>query len=259
MKRLWKSFTLAFSMYSRIPMPYTDWDEESMSYVFCFCPLIGVVIGALELLWFFLADLLAMEGLLFAAVAVVIPLLLTGGIHMDGFCDTCDALASHQSREKKLEILKDSHVGAFAVIGCCAWFLLDAGLWSGVEATGRTVLVLALIPVLSRVLSGLCAVTMRNARGTGLLATFVNGSSRRTTRTVLVLWLVVTGMAMAAASPLNGLAALLGAGLALLLYVHMSRSRFGGITGDLEGWFLQMCELLSLAAVVLAEKVSGIL
>ena len=54
-------------------------------------------------------------------------LLVTGGIHLDGFMDTTDARSSYGDREKKLAILKDSHVGAFAVIGCSFYLILSAG------------------------------------------------------------------------------------------------------------------------------------
>lgn len=60
----------------------------------------------------------------------VLPILLTGGIHMDGFMDTMDALHSYQDRERKLEILKDSHVGAFACLSLiCEMFLYAAALF----------------------------------------------------------------------------------------------------------------------------------
>ena len=60
---------------------------------------------------------------------VLLPVLVTGGIHMDGFLDTTDALSSWQPREKKLEILKDSHAGAFAIIMGCSYFVLALGVW----------------------------------------------------------------------------------------------------------------------------------
>ena len=260
MRSLWQSFTLSFAMYSSIPMPRVNWDEGAMRYVFCFFPAIGIVIGACQLIWFALASRLELlNGLLFAAVSALIPVCLTGGIHLDGFCDTCDALGSHQSRERRLEILKDSHIGAFALIGCCAWFLFDAALWGEAEIAPGSVYVLALIPVLSRSLSGLCSVTMKNARGSGLLADFANASQHRTVRTTLVIWLLLTAAGMLCFGGGLGLAALLGAGIALVYFIRMSRRIFGGITGDLAGWFLQMCELISLTAVVLMQKVSVIL
>lgn len=251
MKTLFRSFVLATSMYSKLPTPRTEWSDRSMAYVFCFFPWIGLVVGGLELLWFFISDYLHLGQLLFAAVALLLPIFVTGGIHLDGFCDTCDAIGSHQSRERKLEILKDSHTGAFALIGLGCWLVLGVGLWSDVTPTAA----LALIPVLSRTLSGLCAVTMKNARGTGLLASFSQASDLRLNRGVLLLWLVAVGGGLLA---LHGWPILLGGAISVVYYICFSRREFGGITGDLAGWFVQICELVCLAAMVLAQK-GGIL
>ena len=51
MGKLWKSFTLATAMYSAIPTPRTDWDNDSMAYAFCFFPWVGLVVGGAELVW----------------------------------------------------------------------------------------------------------------------------------------------------------------------------------------------------------------
>ena len=67
---------------------------------------------------------------------MAVPLLVTGGIHLDGFMDTTDARSSYGDMEKKLAILKDSHVGAFAVIGCSFYLILSAGAWSEIDANG---------------------------------------------------------------------------------------------------------------------------
>lgn len=85
--------------------------------------------------WLALCDALGFGALLRGAVGALLPILVTGGIHMDGFMDTSDALASWQSPEKRLEILKDSHVGAFAVLGCAGYLLLDAALLSELPTT----------------------------------------------------------------------------------------------------------------------------
>lgn len=69
----------------------------------------------------------------FAFVGLAIILLVTGGIHMDGYMDTMDALHSYGSREKKLEILKDSHIGAFAVIMTVLYVLIAAGAYSEIK------------------------------------------------------------------------------------------------------------------------------
>ena len=116
-RTLLESLDVAFSMYSAIPMPQIEWNERNMKYMMAFFPMVGVVQGALLLGFSLLAQALGLGFVLFAAVAALLPLFVTGGIHLDGFCDTVDALSSHQTREKKLEILKDPHTGAFAVMG----------------------------------------------------------------------------------------------------------------------------------------------
>ena len=128
----------AFALYSRIPMPPLDWESGARRYTLYAFPLVGLAVGGGLLLWTWLAGALGLGQLLWAAGMTAIPLLITGGIHLDGFCDVCDALASHQSRERKLEIMADPHVGAFAVQGCGLLLLLTFGLWCQAERTDGT-------------------------------------------------------------------------------------------------------------------------
>ena len=99
-------------MYSKIPMPQFEWKEEDMRYMLCFFPWIGAVIGICLWLWAVLCEKAGIGMLAFTTIGSVIPILITGGFHVDGFMDTMDAFHSYQPREKKLEILKDSHIGA---------------------------------------------------------------------------------------------------------------------------------------------------
>lgn len=246
-------------MYSKIPMPRVDWEKKALSWALCWFPLVGVVIGAVLYGWMTLAEFLHIGSALFAAFALLIPIALSGGIHLDGFCDTCDALSSHQSKERKLEILKDSHTGAFAIICCGLYLLVFFGAWCEVELTERTAVVLALGPVLSRSLSGQFAVNMPNARGTGMLATFTEPMDRYKAHLALGAWVAVSGAAIAVTSLVEGGAALVGTLLVCLYYWAMSEKQFGGVTGDLAGFFLQTCELAMVLAVVIAQKVVAVL
>ncbi len=259
MKKLLQALTLAFAMYSRIPMPRVAWGAEAMEYVFCFFPLVGVVIGLCELGWFALATWLGVDGLLFAVIALLLGIAITGGIHLDGFCDTCDALGSHQSRERKLEILKDSHIGAFALIGCCCCLLLTVALWDALLLSPATAAAVALIPVLSRTLSGLCCMRIGNARGDGMLITFTDAAAGGRVQGTLLVWLALVAVLLALIGPLYALTVAVGGVLALLLFVPMAKREFGGITGDLAGWFLTVCEVLCLMMLVLGQKVSVLL
>ena len=254
-----KSVIIAFAMYSKLPMPRVDWEERALSRALWWFPLVGAAVGAGLWLWLALAHWLGFGAVFTAAFALLLPIALSGGIHLDGFCDTCDALSSHQSRERKLEILKDSHTGAFAILCCGLYLIVFFAAWCEVSASGRAALALCLGPVLSRGLSGLFAVTLPNARGTGLLATFTAPMDAARARAVLGTWTEGAAAAMAALSPWTGAGALLGAALACLYYVTMARRQFGGITGDLAGFFVQTCELAMVLGAVFAQRLEVLL
>lgn len=239
-----ESLGVALSTYSAIPVPQFNWTERNMKYAICFFPAVGLFCGGGLLLWCWLAGLLGASALLFAAGAVCLPLLITGGIHMDGYMDTVDALASHQSREKKLTILKDPNCGAFAVIYCGVYLLLTLGLY---HALGRALTGFALAFVVSRALSALCAVTMPNARGTGMLCAFTEHAGKRRATVAMAILVCVAGAGMVWLEPVRGSAALIAALLTTLWYRAMARKQFGGATGDTAGFFLEVCELAMLA------------
>ena len=112
-----KALLMAFSMYSRLPVPDFVWEEEDRKKAMCFFPLVGVLAGAVFFLVYLFMERSGAGPVFKGALLTAVPLLATGGIHMDGFLDTCDARASWGDREKKLQILKDTHAGAFAVTG----------------------------------------------------------------------------------------------------------------------------------------------
>ena len=124
-----RSLASALLMYSRIPAPRVEWREENRRYALCFFPLVGAVIGGLLLLWERLCALLEIGVTVRGAVCVLLPILVTGGIHIDGFCDTTDAVSSYADKQKRLEIMKDPHIGSFAVIGLCSMLLLQFALF----------------------------------------------------------------------------------------------------------------------------------
>ena len=236
------SFLLAFAMYSKIPMPKPDWEAEKMKYVMAFLPLVGAAVGAV--FWGFgaLCAYLSLPGLFRAAGLTAIPILVTGGIHMDGYLDTSDALASCQERERKLEILKDSHTGAFAIIKGGLYLVLSLGIWSAVP--DRLLPVAAVGFVFSRSVAGMSTVTFKNARKNGLLATFSTAAEKYVTRAALGVWIVLSGAGMVLLDWKAGVLAIL---LVLVAFVHYrikSYREFGGITGDLAGWFIENCELV---------------
>lgn len=162
-------------------MPHLELEEKDMRYVMGFFPLAGLVIGAVIYGWVYISGLLNVPDISRTLVLVVIPVLITGGIHIDGYMDTSDALNSYGDREKKLDILKDSHIGAFAVIR----LLMYSAVYYAAEyiivqkPDNMRLLLLALTFYLSRIISGLAAVNFRGARNNGMLHTFTSGNSSK--------------------------------------------------------------------------------
>ena len=241
-----QTIAVAFAMFSAIPVPQFDWNERNMRYAMCAFPLIGAVCGAL---WC-LCGALPLPALVRAGGFCLVPVWVTGGIHLDGYADTCDALSSYGGMEKKLEILKDPHCGAFAVIRLCSYFLAYFALCTAVQFTPRIGLCWTLALVLERALSGLAIAAFPLAKNTGLAHTFASAADRKAVRSVL---LVLAGLLSAALVLLGGGALVLAALLVFWRYRVVSDRQFGGITGDLAGWFLQKAELWMLAALAACQ------
>lgn len=225
-----------------------------MRWAVCFFPLIGLVVGAVVFLWVSLSySLLSLPMVLRAAVAAVLPILLTGGIHLDGFCDTVDALASHQSRERRLEIMKDPNTGAFAVIYCGVWLLLYFAAWCCLSQ--RAALAAGIGFVLSRALSGLALVNWKQAREQGMLRSVADAAHKTTVTVVMLVYILLCLIALPLLCGWLGLAVIAGCGLAFLYYRLMSYSIFGGVTGDLAGCFVCLAELATVLILAVMEAI----
>ena len=245
-----KALWMALSTYSAIPVPPTRWDAPAAKYAICFFPAVGCLCGAALGAWLLLCQALSLGAVLYAAGAAALPLVITGGIHMDGYMDTVDALASWQPREKKLEIMKDPHCGSFAVMFCGAYLLVSCGIFSELYQRGLAVCAVCGY-VLSRALSGLCAVNFPHATKAGMLSAFTAHIRRQHVHIILALTAVGACAGMLAPNPPAGAVGALFALLWMWGYHRMTAKHFGGVTGDTSGFFLQICELLLPLGVLL--------
>ena len=242
-----RSLNIACSMSSRIPVMQVEWTEEAMRYALCFFPVVGLVIGAVMTAFLLLASRLQLGSIARACLGTVIPIWITGGIHMDGFIDTVDARSSCQTRERKLEILKDPHTGAFAIIGCAGYLLLYLAVFSELE--DRAFPAAGAVYVLARALSGWSVVSFPKAKKDGLASTFAVSAQQRIVRLAMVFWAAAAGSFLLYFGGLRmGGAMVAAAAAAMGWYYYMAMKEFGGMTGDLAGYFLQICELSMLAA-----------
>lgn len=246
------SLVMAFSCFSAIPMPQRMWEERDMRYMMAAFPLVGVVIGVCVRLWWLACQALAVGPVLRGAGLTLIPILVSGGIHMDGLADVIDALSSHASPERKREILKDPHTGAFATIGVGCYLLAYVSLATEVDGVG--IALLACAPVVSRCLSAWATVSLATASSQGMLATEARSADRTKVRAILAVMLLSAGLYLCACDVAVGATMLVVAALTLTWVARLARAEFGGMSGDLAGYFLQLCELAMLASLVLVGR-----
>ena len=240
MKRLFRAFFMSLGMFTALPCPYRPWDEDARPLMLVCLPLVGLVVG---LLWFTLG-LLALRVLpaVSAALIAALPWLLTGFIHLDGYMDTCDALLSWRPLEQRLRILKDVHVGAFAVVGLGLLMLFSYDAARAVTAKGD-LRALLLVPMVSRCGSALCVLTLKPI-GHSEYARVEGSAAQRLA--VCAVWLVA--VVCAVWLKVQALALLAGT-LAYAAAMLWAARTLKGVSGDLAGFALTISECAALIAL----------
>lgn len=254
------SLIIALSMYSAVPMPQIEWRENNMRWSLGCLPVVGLLCGGLVFGWTRLTAAFPVSPLFFAAVAVLLPILLAGGLHMDGFLDATDALFSRRDREKKLAIMKDPNCGPFAVLCCAGLLLLEAGAWCQLMTAPGLLPAACSVYLLSRSLTVVAGSRFPYTPSSTLGILFAS----RAAKGVAALGTVETALSLLLLLGLGGLfagwrgllaaaVAAIGAGLLFWWYRSMTRRQFGGITGDLLGFFVELSQLVMLFLLALVS------
>ena len=261
--RILRWLVASFSLYSRIPMPRMKLNDEDMEHALMFLPLVGAFVGACN---YVLESVLCKSGapvFVRAVSFVLIPIIITGGFHIDGFLDTEDALRSYQPMEKKLEIMKDPHVGSFAVTGLII-VLSAAFAGAGIIAAayedayhpGKGMMAACGIFTLSRAICAQTSLKVKKARNDGMLRKETGSKDLS-----IQLMVIIQGLAAAIYMVyINWILAVFVLGMFLictLVYIKRSLREFGGVTGDTAGYYVVVSEVLAvdiLAAAILFLK-----
>jgi adenosylcobinamide-GDP ribazoletransferase len=238
--RLLPDLWSAFALLTRLPVPGHVGTGARSAWAW---PLVGAALGALGA---GLAELALALGLTPGVVAVMVLALgamLTGGLHEDGLSDTADGLFGGWTRERRLEIMKDSRVGSYGVL---ALILVTLARWSALAALLSAGGVWALVAVgaLSRAPMALVMAALPNARDRGL--------SHATGRPSWRVAMVGAALALAIACLFAGWATLpmlVAGGLAVAWLARMAQARIGGQTGDILGATQQLAEAVALATL----------
>lgn len=249
--RTWMgAFLAALRFLTVLPVPgESRLDEEAWSQATAWYPAVGLVVGLV------LAGLDWIVGRLWpagvsTALVLAVWVVLTGALHLDGFVDCCDALWAPVSKERRLEILRDVHVGAYGVVGATLLLLLKYSALLAVPATFRLP-VLLLVPVLGRWSMTAAVVGYPYARlGPGLGQKAKAEAGRRQLTLATTLTLVAALVAWVAGLGWLVLPSAFMAVLTLWAVAGWIRSKLGGLTGDGYGAICEVVEVVGLLTVV---------
>lgn len=238
-----RSLRNAFGLMTTLPFRLpTDWWAGDSGRASVWYPFVGLVIGALTwLAW--KAAILVFPSLAAGVITLVVWVVLTGGLHLDGLADCCDGLLASTSVERRLEIMKDPHVGAFGVVGLILVLMLKAA------ALGSLTPALSLGILLAASLARWCILPVGLtplARPSGMGADFVLGFRR-----LFIIWGAIIPLAIAILLGVRGVLSALAGLVAAALVLGLAKSRIGGVTGDVFGMLVEIVETIVLIAFLI--------
>jgi adenosylcobinamide-GDP ribazoletransferase len=250
---------IAFSFLTIFPMPKVEWTPSRLRYFPLVLPLVGLIVGGLGATLFWALSYEETTNFLMLRVVSItlFYLFVTGGLHMDGLMDTCDAVFSRRDRKTRLEILSDTHVGAFAVMGCVVVLLLKTAIFfdliTSYSPLKQVLSQLIFVSVYSRIGLGIL-LYLPFARQDGLARTL--GETRlRGGQFILIALYVLLCFAFAVFFELRSVIVPLTGAVFLCLYGFYCVKTFGGITGDLLGAFVELSEVLMLLTLSVCKMV----
>ena len=253
MKLWFYAFFMSWGMFLSIPCPFQKWDERARGRMLACLPLIGLIVGALWALSAFLLEKLACPKPLAAFVLAMLPFLLTGFLHLDGYSDVCDAILSRRDLETRRKILKDPHIGAFGVISIALLLIAQFTIFLSAEAPAlslRALLPLALIPVASRACAAL-TVTFLKPMETSQYAGMDKNSAKK--HIPLPALMLIASIALPFVfCGFHGFAPLATA-VFYTLFALRGHGNLKGMNGDISGYALTLGELFGIAAFVLVK------
>ncbi len=223
----------AFSFLTILPLGSPSGRKRGPS--FAWFPLVGLCIGALLGA---IAAYSPFDRELSAFLILLVWVVISGGLHLDGFGDSCDGLLAAVEPDERRRIMRDPRAGMWAVAGT---ILLLLGKWLAIRAAPAEMLVLA--PVLGRWTMVLAAYAFPALSDEGMAATFRDGLARRHV-IIAAVWVVIL------LTQVELLALALGSCAFALVFGRWAAKRLGGgLSGDVYGAVCELTELLSLLAL----------
>ena len=215
--------------------------EDISARAFAYYPLVGIFVGVI-LAGTELVLRLVLSNLVAAAVVVAVWAVLTGALHLDGFSDACDGLFAATTRERRLEILHDVHLGAFGAVGLVLLLVTQFAAVASIPHLAP----LFLAPVLGR-WAMVYAAAYPPARQEGMAVLFRAGLSPQ----ILLVATSLTALTCAVVGWF-GLVAFIVSFLVATGVARLSMNRLGGLTGDIYG---MSCECVEVAVLIVGSAI----
>ncbi|HIE30753.1 TPA: adenosylcobinamide-GDP ribazoletransferase [Candidatus Poribacteria bacterium] len=239
-----RKFLVALTFLTRLPAPIpANVTPEEMGKSSAFFPLVGLILGGILVGLNWLIGHIWESAFVINAILLVSLIGLTGGLHLDGLMDTCDGIFSGRPKERMLEIMKDSSVGAFGILGAISVLLLKLAFLNEVDDTQKWQ-ALVLTPVFGRWSMSFALVAFPYARQEGMGSTFADFASVKS-----LIWASVL-LVIAFVVILRWRVGFIMSPLVLLTYVLAWRisAKLDGLTGDTYGAICEFMEMISFAA-----------
>jgi len=231
-------FLTALRFLTIIPLPGGKLSPREVGRSLAYFPAVGAIIGLILIALNWLLGLLLPSAIVNILLVVSLAI-ISGGLHLDGFVDTCDGMVGHKTVRERWRVMKDSRAGAFGIIGVSCLLLVKYISLNSVPADWL-VLTLLLMPVLSRWAMVYAVFAYPYAKPSGLGKAFKQEAS-------LLVFLVATVIALAIAvlpAQFAGLVIMLGVWIIVMAIAFYLKGRFGGLTGDNYGAINEIAEVL---------------
>jgi adenosylcobinamide-GDP ribazoletransferase len=245
MKKLYKGFIMALSMFTVLPTPYIEWDDEGARNMMKFYPLIGLIVGGIWSIIYYLVNTINVSIILKSVIIMIVPFIVTGMLHLDGFMDVCDAILSRRDREEKLRILKDSATGAFAVISLVILFFLQFGCIYTILEKNISFYILILIPIVSRSVVAYFLLSRTTIKESTLGTYFKKGTNIQD-KIIMIVSLIIMIIISFVLLRFYGILLVLLITLGITWAVEKCKKEFGGISGDVAGFALVVGEVIGI-------------
>ncbi|HEY5583285.1 MAG TPA: adenosylcobinamide-GDP ribazoletransferase [Ruminiclostridium sp.] len=248
-----KNFILMLQFLTRIPINIKiAVDDKSFKNGMVYFPLVGLVIGVLNGIVFLLSSLV-FSNLIVIILVTLFNVCITGAFHLDGLADTCDGIYSSRSKERILEIMKDSRIGTNGGVAIFFDLALRMALLNSISNTNYNIVKAIIIAsVLSRtilVMLSYISVYARKENGLGNL--FIGKISIKTISISLIMGTLIIVLILG----FKGLFIILPILIIMFLYEKYIKSKIDGMTGDTLGAGCEITEILVLCIFIVLQKV----